>query len=240
MKILLCIPIIVNPVVAREAIEQIVDKQDVSIILCNNGGGEPIDAVLNEYRFDPNVIIWKKHKNVYVNPIWNEFLEYFLENDQYDRLIILNSDLTLQNDWDIVVKNRWESRPDEILVPTVTDDKLLMYKPVDSRFGEATEVTEGVPGIFITMNRRQAKAVYPINESCKVWYGDNWCYGILTGLGEKIMVLKNLLAFHHHSTSVQSVPGIHNIIEEDKLYWKDVASLKMQQRIQEIKDDLAK
>jgi len=231
MHILVAIPIIVNPIVAKEAIDQVINKSNVTVLLCNNGGDHAIDELLLKYSDMKNVVLWKKEKNVYVNPIWNEFIRHFLESDEYDRLIIMNSDLTLQKDWDKVVINRWNVNYNEIIVPHLTDDKRAMYLSMDPTYGSSYKTYSNTPGIFITLNKEQAREVYPIPEECKIWFGDTWIFAILVEGGQGIVTPANLIAYHHHSTSVQKVPGIHEIIELDKIQWAQFIHSELSDKI---------
>lgn len=239
-KILVAIPIIVNSDVAREAINQVVLNLNVTVLLCSNGGGPEIEQLLNEFKHLPNVITWIYEKNIYVNPVWNKFLDFFIQSSQWDRLMILNSDLTLQKDWLQVLEKRWLDNPNDILVPMVTDDKTKMFEDIHIEGGSAQQVYEGVPGICLTLNKKQASAVYPIPEEVKVWFGDNWILGIMTALGEKIFVLDNFLAYHHHSTSVQAVEGVYEIIEQDKLAWDISGRHKMKNRVEELNNQISR
>lgn len=236
MRILVTIPIIVNPIVAREVINQVVNKLDVTVLLCNNGGDHTIDELLDEYKAMEGVIVWKKERNVYVNPVWNEFIAYFLESDSYDKLIILNSDLTLQKDWDEVLRNRWIIDDSEIIVPIVTDDKRKAYLPINTEFGAFSRASSNTPGIFITLSKPQARMIYPIPSDCKIWFGDTWIFTILNEKDCHMAIPYNFIAFHHHSTSVQKVPGIHAMIELDKIAWENSMQDKMINKIKKLKD----
>lgn len=234
-KILICVPIILNADVAREAIKQIVDQKDVTVVLCNNGGDQHIKNVINEFALKPDVSVWTRSQNVYVNPIWNDFIEYFLIKDEWDHLIIMNSDLTLQKDWAEVVKNRWEKRPHESLIPQVLDDKNLMFIDEKTEYAHGIQAYEGIPGIFITLTKKQAGMIFPLPKECKIWFGDTWLYSILVALGEKVVSPENLKAFHHHSTSVQKVPRAYEIIEEDKIAWQKIVHPLMVEKIKHLK-----
>ena len=59
--------------------------------------------------------------------------------------------------------------------------------------------------------------IYPIPETLKVWFVDNWIFDGLRKLGYKTLVLKNLLTYHSWSQTVSKVKGISEIIEQDKL-----------------------
>lgn len=235
MSILLCIPIIVNHEVAREAINQVINRKDVTVILCNNGGDQHIDQLLDEYREIENIKFWKKEKNIYVNPIWNEFIQYFLQVDQWDHLIIMNSDLTLCRNWDEILHWCFSCKTNVSIVPITTDDKTKIYVPTELMPTAGNLLYEGIPGIFITLSKKQAKLVYPIPEECKIWFGDTWIYSILVALGEAVMSIDQFIAYHHHSTSVSTVPGIHDLIEKDKVRWEKVVQPAMIEHILELK-----
>ena len=115
-------------------------------------------------------------------------------------------------------------------LPTTINDRTLFNQDVSITQSSSVEVTGGLPGIFITLTRKQAELINPITEDCLVWYGDNWIYDILRGCGHKTIILDNLIAHHGLSQTIQRVIGIDKIIEEDTKLWPSV-QLKIQERI---------
>jgi hypothetical protein len=82
-------------------------------------------------------------------------------------------------------------------------------------------VNSGTAGVFIVMSRKMAEIIYPIPEYIKVWFGDNWIYDTLRGLGYRTAVCSDLKAFHYWSKNVSIVKGISQLIEQDKEVWRD-------------------
>jgi hypothetical protein len=78
----------------------------------------------------------------------------------------------------------------------------------------------GTPGVLICLNKTHANLVYPIPETLKVWFGDNWIYDGLRGVGYKTIIVNNLITYHSGSQNVSKVKGISEIIEQDKIEWE--------------------
>lgn len=231
MKILVTIPCLYGPDHTRKSINSVIGRENVDVLLIDNGAEKSVkDALMHYFDEKDHVHLIHNEKNIYVNPAWNQAINDFLSCPEYDYLVIMNSDLIMQSDWNEVVTNRWNLEPDEILIPTLSDN--LPYK-VNTGKGPSQIVHEGTPGVFITLNRKQAEMIYPIPSELKVWFGDNWIYDILRLVGYKTVIPVNLMAnhFHNGSQNVQRVEGISEIIEGDKVNW-----LNVQDRKQEIID----
>lgn len=219
MRILLGIPCLYGGKMCDEAIASVVNKEYVSVLLIDNGAETDVKQVIEKYAQLPNVYVIRNSYNKIVNPAWNQIMEFFLDNINYSHLVIMNSDIVMQKDWDKVLINRLAENSDEITVPKVIDDKYFSSIEVNTLVSEAQKVDSGTAGIFITLNRKQVGIVYPIPEEIKCWYGDNWIYESLRALGYETVIPNNLLCYHAHSQTVQLVKGISEIIEEDKRQW---------------------
>jgi GT2 family glycosyltransferase len=240
MRLLVCIPVVVNGVVLAECLEQIIHKRHIHVLILDNGATEDVKEVLTKYKEYPQVEVWTQEKNVFVNFAWNMFIQHFLVNDEkHDRLIIMNSDLTLNNDWWEVCKNTWEVRPSAVLTPNVIDDKTQMFSPIKNKVLEDLKYVhdgKGIPGVFITLSRKQAKLVFPLPANrIKIWFGDTIIFETLAAAGYPIYVVKDLLAFHHTSTTVNEISGIHEIIEQDKKEWEESVKLELEEKIKKLK-----
>jgi len=232
MKILIAMPVVTGAEHTKEAIESIVCQSEVDLLICDNGAVQEVKNLLNKYRNVPNVLIWENKRNMYVNPAWNSFMAYFLkQKDKYSHLIIVNSDIIMQDDWFEVVKNRWSVSPDEILVPVQTRDKGVTKIPVDTKVSECKVIKSSIAGIFITLNIRQAEKVYPIPDNIKVWFGDTWIYSILCHF-YNVLIPKNLIVYHVHSQTIQKIDWIGNVIEKDKIAWRKLVTIACQRRIE--------
>jgi len=231
-EILITIPCLYGVEHTRECIESVIHKKNVSLHLVDNGAEIAVKELLNHYKASyTNVILIHNEVNIYVNPAWNQGIEYFLREKEFDYLIILNSDMTMYENWDLVLRKRLEVYPDEISMPTVINDRLFTDLVVDTEVIEGTTVYGGVNGAFILLNRKQAKIVFPIPSDIVVWFGDNYIFELLRGFGYKTLVIPNLICFHYISQNVQKVEGIGEIIEEDKIAWHEIVAPMMIEKI---------
>ena len=100
MKILVAIPCLTGPNHVKEAIESVINRKDVDVLICANGADSDVRAVINKYIGVVGVILTSNPTNIYVNPVWNQFLDFFIHNDdKYSHLIIMNSDIIMQKNW---------------------------------------------------------------------------------------------------------------------------------------------
>ncbi len=220
MKILIAIPCLTGAVHVKEAIDSVINKEDVNVLLCDNGAEQDVKDVINSYARVKGVMATSNDVNVFVNPAWNQFIKHFLLNEEYSHICIMNSDLILNCDWDIVLKNRWEKDPDEVLIPVMHDDKMKMFESVNTSVMEAKRVYEGTAGVFITLSRKQAEIIFPIPNYVKIWFGDLYVYSILRRLNYQTVIPENFLSHHYWSQTVQKLHGISEMIEEDKRQWE--------------------
>lgn len=225
MKIICAIPCLFGEKHTEEAIKSVLN---CDLLLIENGSEQSVKDVIKKYE-SSTVKVIRNPKNIFVNPAWNQAIEYFLESD-YDYLLIMNSDLILHRNYKQVLYNRWERNPDEIILPIIQDNINFDVPPF---FAPAQEVHEGTPGVFITLNKKQAKIIYPIHESVRIWFGDSYIYSTLRALGYKTVIPSNLFACHYHSGSqnVQRLKEAPAIIEEDKKAWNDIVLPKMKELI---------
>lgn len=208
------------------SIESAHDIDGVDVLLIDNGAEESVKYVINEFAPHQNVTVIHNEQNLYVNPAWNQIIKYFLEHEEYDYLLIMNSDLGLNKNWVNVLDEYFSRVPYAIPVPVVSDDPNNLTAEVNSVPTE-TELKDGIAGVLIILHRKHAQKVYPIPDGIKIWFGDNWIYDTLINSGYKIFQLGNLLAYHYHngSQNVQRVDGMAEIIEQDKLEWEKIKHL---------------
>lgn len=236
MKILICIPAIVRGDILRETLDSIINRPLVEVIVLDNGGDQSVKDVIKEYTSKGLIIHWTNAINQYVVAPWDEFITHFIAWKDCDYLCIMNSDLALCKDWDTILRNRWKEDPDEIIIPKITDNKDLLEQDRPASIQPAEVVSEGTPGVFITLNRKQAKLVHPLpHEYLKLWYSDDWIYGILRSLGYSTVIPDNFIARHQWSTSVGALPERDQLILQDKAAWRDEVEPMMQEKIKQLK-----
>lgn len=217
-KILIGIPVVTGAVHCKAAIDSVKNGADVLVI--DNGADEEVKLLLNSYAEDERINVSVNPKNIYVNPAWNQIIAYFITHPEYDRLIIMNSDLSMGYLWDSVCRAQWDKDKDAILVPVINANEQIPPAPY---LLDAQIVTEGTPGVFITLTRKQANIVYPIPETLKIWFGDNWIFSILRGCGYKTIIPPNLNTTTQWSQTIKRVPEAAEIIEQDKIEWPKCA-----------------
>lgn len=223
MKILVAIPCLYGVDHTREAINSVINKPDVDLLLIDNGAEQGVKILIENTKSTGNLYTIHNPENIYVNPAWQQAINCFL-GGTWDYLIIMNSDIIMHKEWDKVLKNWWTNNPEDILIPVMTQDK--NFADFNKRTSYGLEVSEGTPGVFITLSRKQAEIINPLPSELKVWFGDNWIYEILRGCGYKTIVVGNLLSYHYWSQNVQKVAGISELIEEDKRQWEIVKHRK--------------
>lgn len=226
-KILICIPCLTGAHHVKEAIESVINKTDVDVFILDNGADEDVKKVIDEFEWNDSVFVWRESKNIFVNPAWNQFLRVFLTNEKYSHMVLMNSDLIMQKDFDIVLRNRWNVDENEVIIPQMIQDKNAMQSDVDTNVSGAQKVYEGTAGVFITLNRKQAEIVHPLPTECLVWFGDEFAFTILRALNYDTVIPENLLSYHYWSQTVQRVAGISEIIERDKLAWEATGRARM-------------
>ncbi len=217
MKYLVGIPCLYGPEHTIEAIRSVVHVNDTDVLLIDNGAERGVSEAIVKFAVsNKNVGVIKNMENIYVNPAWNQIIKHFLKSDA-DYLMIINSDLILHKDWKNVLDKHFSKYSEVIPIPIISNDiSILKNSSIIEGF---EEVHEGTPGVMIVLNKVQANLIYPIPETIKVWFGDNWIYEGLRKLGYKTVVLKNLFSYHSGSQNVSKVKGISEIIENDKLEW---------------------
>lgn len=232
MKVLVGIPVLYGPQHCREAIESVIDNENVTVLVIDNGSGPDMIDMLSSFpvsNYKGKLTIIRNPENVYVNPAWNQILDVFLNGfpamhgfprvqGGFDQLVIMNSDLVMCKYWYEVLKKHLTLFPQNIPVPHITTNKNELY--IVNKTQEVTHVFEGTPGVFICLNQEHAALINPIPESIKVWFGDNWIYEGLRKRGYSTVVLSNLVAYHSGSQTVSRVPGISELIEQDKIEWE--------------------
>lgn len=217
MRILVGIPVLFNGNTCLKAFKSVVGESDLLII--DNGSEKDVKQAIREiWHEHANVKVIQNAENLYVTEAWNQSLKYFLESN-YDQLVIMNSDLILEPGWS------------SYLVDGVS------CIPTDGSHKEDEVVTQGSPGVFLHFNKAMAKLVYPIPNEIKLWYNDFWCYNILRNLGYKTIVRSGIIAQHFHggSQSIAILPNKSEMIEDDKIAWRDIVEPLMWERINQLK-----
>ncbi len=223
-KILVGIPVLSGYKHTMEAINSILNQENIELLIIDNNATPDLKELFKNYEHYANFNVKVNEHNIYVNPAWNQIMYAFLNKEEYkdcDILVIMNSDLTMQNNWADVLRQCYANNANASYMPVVVNDcvKLERMKQVNIQTVQYDYIKAGAAGIFITLSREQCELVYDVPETMRVWFGDNWIYGILRGIGHKTFIPDNLFGFHGLSQTVSKVEGIDEIIAKDKLEW---------------------
>ncbi len=222
MKILIGIPCLFGPGHTKLAIDSVVNHPDVYLLLIDNGAEQSVKDLLEQYEGRQNVSVIHNQHNVYVNPAWNQIMNYFISWNKWDLCIIMNSDLVMHHRWHEQIVDHYNNTPEVIPLPNASHD-LAVLKTIMVHH-RLEPVPGGIPGVFISLTKDQVKKVYPIPRELVVWYGDNWIYDIMRGIGHQTAIVHSLLCYHAGSQNVQRVAGIEKIIEQDRQNWDGAIS----------------
>lgn len=203
-KILVGIPVIYCDECVKLCLESL-SSQAADLIIVDNDSTPEIKKMIKDL---PKIV---NLKNVYVNPAWNQLMEYFLETD-HDYLIILNSDMVLENGAIDKIKNIDIDSEKTIILPNVSDHHI----------SEGVLTIEwGFPGIMIVLTRKMVEMVYPIPETLKLWFGDDWIFKRLKKNGYQLQIHYGIKAKHSGSRSISSLKEAEALIECDKVNWEN-------------------
>lgn len=231
---------------ATEASIKSIISANVDLLLIDNGADESVKTVIRKYDTENmNVFVLRHDINIYVHGAWNEALKWFLTTDEYtiaekyDIICIANNDFVLQYQWAEALQSNLDKYPNDIMICTNVNSLHELTIPVNVDEVNCYDATS-VAGIFIILNRKQAELIYPIPEKIKIWYGDNWIYDILRGTGSRTIVVDNIKGYHYNggSQTVSTVSGIAEIIEQDKVAWKNIIRPKMIEYIEKMNNQL--
>jgi hypothetical protein len=172
--------------------------------------------MLMDYSERDNVHLIINPQNIYVNPAWNQIMDFALVN-KYERCCIMNSDLVLHPDW-LKVLNKVE-KENPMTVPCPTWCHVEKFNEADTKNIQLINVDGGIPGVFLVLDQTLLEFVFPIPETLKIWFGDNWIFDLARQLGYQQCLVKGLYAHHYISQNVSRVTEAPEIIEQDKIQW---------------------
>ncbi len=238
MKVLVAMPCVNNTHVTKECLDSIVNHP-VDILLCQNGATDEIKELFKEYKEKHSTIntIWNIEENKGLNPVFNDFMYYFLIQEQYTHLAIINSDIILHSNWLNIIKRAINIHGDLCYLPTEVD-KEKIFQNSDLEDLSYHDIEGGACGMIMWLSREHVKAVYPMPTDIKIWFGDNWIFDLYRGVGGKTVVLKNFWCFHHGSSTLKTLSSTSQWIEDDKIAWRDVVKPELERRIEIIKKQM--
>ena len=168
----------------------------IQLLIVDNGSTPDVKQVL----VDKGVVI-RNEVNRYVNPAWNQMMEWFLRLDRYDLLVLANSDLVMTAGWASKLRaHRTANRQDQII-----------FGKVDS--GQSSM------GAFFAMTRRSVLACYPIPDDILIYGGDDFIFEVNRRVGFPESVVEDVTMFHAVSGTISKSPELWDIGKRDNERW---------------------
>jgi glycosyltransferase involved in cell wall biosynthesis len=169
----------------------------VQLLIVDNGSESDVKTAIA----DKGIVI-RNAINKYVNPAWNQAMEWFLEcPGRYDLLVIANSDLVLDAGWaDKLRSCRAEHSQEQIFFGKVGPQH-------SSR------------GAFFAMTQGTVLAACPIPDDLLIYGGDDFIFEVNRAVGFTEHVIDELTMFHAVSGTISRSPELWEIGRRDNARW---------------------
>jgi GT2 family glycosyltransferase len=166
------------------------------LLIVDNGSGPDVKAAIAGQG-----IVIRNEQNRYVNPAWNQVMEFFLARlDRYDLLVLANSDLVLDADWATKLRRHRAADPrDQLMFGKAADDSSM--------------------GAFFAMTAAVVRAVWPIPDDLLIYGGDDFIFEVNRRVGFAETVIESLTMFHEVSGTISKSPELWEIGRRDNQRW---------------------
>lgn len=169
----------------------------VQLLIVDNGSGPDVKQAI-----DGKGIVIRNDINRYVNPAWNQMMEWFIAREnRYDLLVLANSDLVLDAGWaEKLCAHRRASKEDQVIFGKVRTHHRSM-------------------GAFFAMTRGAVLATYPIPDDILIYGGDDFIFEVNRRVGFVESVVDDLTMFHAVSGTISKSPELWEIGHQDNARW---------------------
>ena len=198
----------------EEAIRSFLDPL-VNVVVVDNGATEEAKAAIATFHGEIDVI--HNSTNIYVNPAWNQIAERFLQSEA-EILVVANADLLVRPGWAESLLDRRELGKNEIWFGRRTSNA---PEAMGARHHSPVEATNTLAsrGGFFALTRKAISLVFPIPSELRIFYGDDWIFGILGRIGYRQVTLADVVVWHEESVSQNRLPELNGIIWQDRQAW---------------------
>lgn len=190
----------------------------VDVVVVDNGASEEAKAGIATFQKDVEVI--RNHTNVYVNPAWNQLAERFLRSGA-EVFVIANADVLVRPGWAESLFARRELGVNELWFgrrTSTVQEAGTVGRPRQHSSEEIVDVLASRGGFF-AMARKAVSLVFPIPSELRIFYGDDWIFGILGRIGYRQVTLADVVVWHEESVSQNRLPELNSVIWQDRQAW---------------------
>jgi GT2 family glycosyltransferase len=206
MKVLVGVPVFRVPDLVEKCIISLTE-QPADVLVIDNASDWEVKQVIKRHANKIQVIV--SDTNTFCNGGWNLILEYGISHG-FDIIGLGSSDAVLKYGWQDAVRNRANKASNEVWIASQVPSN-----------EEVTKV-ESVAGFFSFLPLAAAKLVYPIPNTIRHWFGDQYMFEKLRANGWNTVILNTLQAVHQQSAITYVTPEAYTVIEQDKLAWKEL------------------
>jgi len=169
----------------------------VQLIIVDNGSALEVKTAVAG-----KGIVIQNDVNRYVNPAWNQLMEWFLGRPgRYDLLVIANSDLVLDPGWAAKLRARRAGAQGEQII-----------------FGKVgPQQISG--GAFFAMTPGAVMAAHPIPDELLIYGGDDFIFEVSRRVGIAEVIVDDLTMFHAVSGTISKSPELWDIGRRDNANW---------------------
>jgi len=187
--------------------------RDVQLLIVDNGSDPDVKPVL-----EGRGVVLRNEVNQYVNPAWNQMMQWFLENRRFDLLVLANSDLVLEAGWAEALRDF-----------RVLSQTQLIYGTIEH--GQQPSM-----GAFFAMTRPVVEAVWPIPDDLLIYGGDDFIFEMSKRLGFAVGTASQVSMTHEVSGTIRKSPEVWEIGARDTQRWhRHVLPNIVPARVREVK-----
>ena len=206
MKVLVGVPAFRVPELVERCILSLVGGP-ADVLVIDNAADWEVREVIKRHKEKLKSI--RTEENTYCNGGWNRILEYGISQG-YDIIGLGSSDATLKMGWQQALNSRAEKAKNEVWIASLVP------------FDEEITVVDSIAGFFSFLPLEAAKLVYPIPHTLRHWFGDQYMFEKLRANSWRTVLLNTLQATHQQSAITVRTPEAYDVIEQDKLAWKEL------------------
>ena len=174
------------------------EETGVQLLVVDNGSAPDVRRAISG-----RGIVLLNNANRYVNPAWNQLMQWFLGRPaRYDLLVLANSDLRLVPGWSAKLRAHRQIHRHEQLI-----------------FGIDAQRRRKSAGTFFAMTRRMVTASYPIPDDLLIMGGDDFIFHVGIGLGYEEYVVDSVTMSHVERGTYDKSPEVWDIARRDTNRW---------------------
>lgn len=205
---------------------------EIEFAFVDNGSSDGTAPYLRELQGRTRAHVITNSENRYVNPAWNQLMEYASGRDA-EMIVLANNDILCGPGWlDAATREFKKDR----------DAGALRYFLPNSQFENPGSFENDVritpprqdtvlarAGWCFFFSPEAVRLAFPIPDGLRLWFGDDWIHTVLARNGYKCEAIMDCYCLHYVSVSVNEVGDRVAIIAEDRRRFTELTGLKLEE-----------